>query len=504
LSSVTNQQKGADGTRVRCATRSRRGFAPPSAPAALLPAPSSTWECVRILRSAHLGSDDGPTRAPLLVQLTSVSPANGRLVQFLALTASNMTAAARDVRAAIPGCATLNLLPDPNGAGIVSETSIAAGKDSSTSPKEEPMYKWVSHKPYKHHQKWRVWFRGADGRRCHHTFDTEEAAVAFIQKERAKLLPTGGHAIGDLLSQYLESRRLNLRPSSIKTLGFRIRTIIQGRDAVAVEIFPWIRAWSEHAAKQSVDSQHGILAANRGLIGWCVTAGFLRRDPLAEIQVNGHKKRGKKQLHIDESRRFVAEALKHPNDPLAVACAAMIYTGLRPGEIMGLQVRDLDADGTILWVEESKTEAGKRGVEVAEVFRPFLESLARGRKSQDYLFDFQPERSRTCRDERKRRTDALLRRTRSLCQSADLPVVCSHSMRGLHSTLAAGFGATGHAVAKALGHTSFNVTKRHYVNRDVLENASLRKSLQVLQGSPSGSQGGNWSSESVTADLRNA
>jgi hypothetical protein len=75
-------------------------------------------------------------------------------------------------------------------------------------------------------------------------------------------------------------------------------------------------------------------------------------------------------------------------------------------------------------------------------------------------------------------------------------------MRGLHSTLAAGFGATGHAVAKALGHTSFTVTKRHYVDREVLENASLRKSLQVLQGSSSGNQSGNCLSESVTADLQ--
>ena len=35
MSSVTNQQQGAGGSRVRCATRSRRGFAPPPAPAAL-------------------------------------------------------------------------------------------------------------------------------------------------------------------------------------------------------------------------------------------------------------------------------------------------------------------------------------------------------------------------------------------------------------------------------------------------------------------------------------
>jgi len=390
---------------------------------------------------------------------------------------------------------------DDLGASSLSDTSIAAGKDSSPSSEEEPMFKWVSHQPYRHHQKWRVWFRGLDGQKCHRTFDTEDAATAFIQKSRSKLLPAGGHPIGESVSRYLDSRSASLRPSSIKTLEFRTQTIIQGREAVAVESFPWTRAWTEHAAKQSVDSQHGILAAVRGFIGWCVTAGFLRRDPLAELQIQGHKKRGKKQLHIDESRRFVQEAFKHPDDPLAIACAAMVFTGLRPGEIMNLQVRDLDADGTILWVEKSKTEAGKRAVEVAEVFQPFLKSLAQGRKSQDYLFDFQPERSRICQDKRKRRTGALLRRTRSLCKSAGLPVVCAHSMRGLHSTLAAGFGVTGHVVAKALGHTSFNVTKRHYVDQAVLETASLRKTLKVLQGGPSGNQGGNREPESVTADL---
>jgi integrase len=55
--------------------------------------------------------------------------------------------------------------------------------------------------------------------------------------------------------------------------------------------------------------------------------------------------RGKKQLHIDEAKRFVDEALKNAGDPISVACAAMVYTGLRPGEIMGLQVRDLEGGG---------------------------------------------------------------------------------------------------------------------------------------------------------------
>jgi integrase len=184
---------------------------------------------------------------------------------------------------------------------------------------------------------------------------------------------------------------------------------------------------------------------------------------LAGLEIQGKKRRGKAQLHIDEAKRFVAEALKQPDEPLSVACAAMVYTG-----IMGLQVRDLDAGGSIVWVEHSKI-----------AFRPFLLALAQGRSSQAYLFDFQSQGIRSSKDERKQR---LLRRTRSLCEMAGLPVVCSHSMRGLHSALAAGVGITGHAMAKALGHTSFAVTKRHYVNQEVLENANLRMNLQVLEG----------------------
>jgi integrase len=388
-------------------------------------------------------------------------------------------------------CASFPASPTPYGDGVVSEISIAAGKGSSTSTEEEPMYAWISHKPYKHHHKWRVWCGGLDGIKTHQTFDTESQAQEFIEKAKPKVLVGGGHPIGELVDKYIDEGTRGLRASSIKTMEFRLRTLARDRDRVPIEVFPWMKAWTQHAVTQSVDSQHGILSSARGFIDFCIKAGIIRRDPLIKVEISGHKKRGKKQLHIDESRRFIEEALKHPDDPLAVACAAMIYTGLRPGEIMGLQVRDLDAEGTILWVEKSKTEAGKRGVEVAEVFRPFLRAFAQGRGSQEFLFELKPERVRACKDARKSRRDALLRKTQALCEAAGLPVVCSHSMRGLHSTLAAGFGATGHAVAKALGHTSFAVTKRHYVDREVLENANLRSNLQVLAGPSSGNRHGN-------------
>jgi integrase len=52
---------------------------------------------------------------------------------------------------------------------------------------------------------------------------------------------------------------------------------------------------------------------------------------------------------------------------------------------------------------------------------------------------------------------------RKLVEEAGVPVVCSHSLRGLHATLATAAGATSHVVASALGHSSPAVTHAHYI-----------------------------------------
>ena len=55
---------------------------------------------------------------------------------------------------------------------------------------------------------------------------------------------------------------------------------------------------------------------------------------------------------------------------------------------------------------------------------------------------------------------------RTLCADAGVPVVCPHSLRGLHATLALEAGATPESVARALGHGSFSMTKKHYATAD--------------------------------------
>jgi integrase len=328
--------------------------------------------------------------------------------------------------------------------------------------------------------RWRAWFKTLDGERTYKTFDGLEDALAFISTGIRRTLKGGGHPIGDVLDQYLE-RRTDLKPSSVRTMRFRLGAMFQGRRAMPVEAFPWMKAWNQHVVLQSIDSQHGVAGALRGFLAHCRNEGLVKRVP-APPPIKGRKRRGKPQLRIDEARKLAAEALRR-GDPLALAAATMVLTGLRPGEVMGLKVRDCDDGASVLWVEAGKTDAARRAVEVATELRPFLIRITADRPALDPLFAYEAGRRRESQDHGKSRTDALLRRLRHLCvDEAKVPEVVPHSLRGLHATLASGFGATSHAVAAALGHTSFAVTARHYVDGDTPERARSRRSRDVLSG----------------------
>jgi integrase len=116
-----------------------------------------------------------------------------------------------------------------------------------------------------------------------------------------------------------------------------------------------------------------------------------------------------------------------------------LVMGLRAGEVVSRVVRDLDDGGQLFWIPDSKTEAGKRTLQVPEVLRPYLLALAEGKKSDELLFGYH---------DRNWPRKWVAR----ICKAAGVPRVTAHGMRGLHGTLAVETGRSAHAVAAALGH----------------------------------------------------
>jgi hypothetical protein len=73
----------------------------------------------------------------------------------------------------------------------------------------------------------------------------------------------------------VQSRANELRPGTIATLGYRLKVFVQGREKVPLEAYPWMQAWTDRIATQSVDTQRGTRSALHGFATYCVRQGIL-------------------------------------------------------------------------------------------------------------------------------------------------------------------------------------------------------------------------------------
>lgn len=162
-------------------------------------------------------------------------------------------------------------------------------------------------------------------------------------------------------------------------------------------------------------------------------------------------------------------ALADAGDVGAVVALVALLLGMRASEIVSRVVRDLDDEGRLLWIPDSKTEAGKRTLRIPEVLRPYLERLAANRAADAPIFGTHDrDWPRAC--------------VQRICRLAGVPVVGAHSMRGLHATLAMDAGITGTVVAASLGHEHVSTTTRSYAKGEAVTGAQQRRALTVLAG----------------------
>jgi len=156
-----------------------------------------------------------------------------------------------------------------------------------------------------------------------------------------------------------------------------------------------------------------------------------------------------------------------------------VLLGMRASEIVTRTVRDLDEDdqpGDLLWIPDSKTEAGKRTLEVPEPLRPLLVARAEGKAPNDFIFP--AEKGGAGRHWR----DWVRKNVNRICKLAKVPVVTAHAGRGLLATLTAERGMAGHLVAATLGHADERTTKKAYAVPGSADTGSRRRGLKVLSG----------------------
>lgn len=238
---------------------------------------------------------------------------------------------------------------------------------------------------------------------------------------------------------------------------------------------------------------------------WAVRKGYMKSSPFDEVRPVGRVSRGKKQLRFEEASRFISTGLQMfdtRNDTMALASVTALLLGCRAGEVLHARVRDLDCNGTKLWIAprdgeyRGKTHNASRSPDVPEVLQPRLRRLMAGKLPEDYLFGVASTGNPKSRQ-------VLHTAVRRICVKAGVPVVCPHSLRGLWATAGVRSGALSHAVAAALGHGSFSMTERHYVEPGAMDGARTDRLVEMLDldGTKSTASMATVSAEQLLASL---
>jgi len=342
--------------------------------------------------------------------------------------------------------------------------------------------------PYPNRDKWRLVVLDGN-RRKSLVAATEQAAHELKAQLLGVVQEQSDRTLAQLLPDYrhfLQHDR-GLQHSTLDQYAFCLTDLLGDRQVLsrlspqaAAELY---RAYTQRITSRgrpiAVDTHRTALIRVKAFFGWCVEQGYARQNPFSQVKPIGACRAGKAQLRIDEARAFVdlAHQRARAGHQGALAALLQLLLGLRSGEVLHRQVRDVDDGGQLLWVTPEahrlKTRAARRRLAVPLMLQELLRQATQDKQPDDWLI---------ANATGKPHSDSWLwHQVRMLCQQAGLPPICPHSLRGLNATLALEGGATAQAVAAALGHTHFAITARHYADKSAQSNARVRRVAEVLE-----------------------
>lgn len=335
------------------------------------------------------------------------------------------------------------------------------------------------HGPYKHGNKWRVVVTRADRKQTVESFEDFAEALKVANAARGQ---AEGRTVTFALDTYETSlRERGLAGVTVTRARYHLDRLLRVNEH-GHRPLTWLNAKRADALYEksrdgaSVATHRNGLAAGRAFGKWCTKRGWLPVNPFADVEPIGRRNRGKPQHHVDESRKLIDVCLaENTRESIAVATAFLL--GMRATETVVRQVRDIDNGGSLLWIDRTKTDAGRRHLEVPEVLRPRLLALAEGRPATAYLFGESDVGGQPTRY-------WLHYHCKRLCSVARVPAVTPQGLRGTHTTLARAAGTTAHVVAAQVGHTSASMTESAYIAPGTSARADAR-AVERLVISPS-------------------
>ncbi|HHY39236.1 MAG TPA: site-specific integrase [Clostridia bacterium] len=315
----------------------------------------------------------------------------------------------------------------------------------------------------------------------------EEMRKLLSDVERGTYVEPSKVSVAEYLQYWLENYcKQNLAPSTFLRYRLSVRHLLPEIGSIPLHKLHawhvqecWTRLLEEGAeggrgplSTRSVQHDHRVLhEALEHALKW----GLIPKNPLDGVECPRYERPEAKFLMPDEVKKLLDAA-----DPfmrafvLTVAC-----TGLRAGEALGLQWKDIDFKENRIFVSralqklpgqdyslrEPKTKKSRRAVvippELTEVLREHRkrsleERLQHGPGYEDWGLVFHRPDGRPCNP------SVIYRRFKKLVRGAGVTDVNLHGLRHTHSTHLMMLGVPPRVVQERLGHSSVNLTLDTY------------------------------------------
>ncbi len=205
---------------------------------------------------------------------------------------------------------------------------------------------------------------------------------------------------------------------------------------------------------------------------------------------------------IEAAGQLDVEARQDRGDRRRALVSVLVFAGLRIGEALDLRWRDVDLAGGRLRVARSKTDAGRRTVDLLPVLHDELGDLkARGHIAPEArVFATTPGHRQNPSNVRNRvLTPAVERANALLTERGDVPLpegLTPHKLRHTYASLLVALGEDPGYVQDQLGHTDPELTMRvyrHAIRRD----GGQRERLRELVKGGVWAVNGQWAEQST-------